>query len=241
MIMIISDVHCRYSVVNRQIEHARRISNSKISAVVVTGDLGLFAYNLRKFFIKENKRFKVPLFFVEGNHEDFDRIDDLIEDYGEYFTYLPRGTVHNIDGFGILSLGGASYMDILLTPEASEIKDEDIDRSLKNNKDTVDIIITHDCPSGIGVPKTKGMEYYGETGFMRSSELVDKFKPRFWFFGHHHKWFEHHINNTGFYGLAECWRGYYLLDKGFKLNKVVNEIEIDTESILKKIKKILKL
>jgi hypothetical protein len=37
-------------------------------------------------------------------------------------------------------------------------------------------------------------------------------RPRYWFFGHHHRWHEHNDNNTRYIGLPQSWQGYCLLD-----------------------------
>ena len=71
---------------------------------------------------------------------------------------------------------------MLNTPEAAEIKDHEIDRCLSFKSDEVEIIMTHDSPSGIGVPHSTRWDIHGPMGFARGRELLDHFAPRLWFF-----------------------------------------------------------
>jgi hypothetical protein len=89
----------------------------------------------------------------------------------------------------------------------------------------VDIILTHDCPVGIGVPNSPGLAHYGETGFPRSDELIRHFKPKMWFFGHHHKWFSYRDNQTEYYGLSGIWKGFGLLGENYEFEFVKNKVE----------------
>jgi len=223
MILLISDLHCLFHLVNLQIEHAERTTGQAITSVLVLGDFGLFDHALRGFFQERKERFARPVFFIEGNHEEFDEFDRLVREYAPFVTHLPRGSVREIDGVRLLALGGAGYMDAMTTPMAAEITDRDIDRCLAHPPDAVDLIISHDCPEDIGVPNSPGFEHYGAPGFRRSPELIRHFHPRFWVFGHHHKWFSHEQDRTRFVGLAESWNGYALLRDG-RLEIVRHEI-----------------
>ena len=129
MILLLSDVHTLFAVVNAQIEHAERRLGRPLAAAVVLGDMGLFEPELRRFFRREGQRFARPVFFLEGNHEDFDLFEHLIGKYAEFFTYLPRGSPREIDGHRIVALGGSAYMDPAATPPKAVIAPEDIEKS----------------------------------------------------------------------------------------------------------------
>jgi predicted phosphodiesterase len=225
MILIIADTHCFYDIVNRQIEHAENTLGMPVDCVVHLGDFGLYREHLHGFFIRQGLRFLRPVYFIEGNHEDFREFDALLARYnGTFFTHLPRATVQTIGTYRMLCLGGAAYMDALNTQPGSVIKDHHINACLALPPDQADIIISHDCPSGIGVPNTPGLEYFGETGFPRSRELLEHFKPRLWLFGHHHKWFSTEDGDTIFHGLPGSWKGYCLLDHNYKVITVENNV-----------------
>ena len=229
MILVISDTHTCYETINQQIEHAENSQGVYISCVVHLGDIGIFKPELHNFFIKQGRRFIRPVYFLEGNHEDFDAMPWLVKKYRKFFTHLPKGAVHSIRGYRFLCLGGAAYMDSMITQQGAVITDRHIDSCLTIDREKVDIILTHDCPGGIGVPNSLGLEYYGDTGFERGDELAHHFKPKLWLFGHHHKWFECYDTHTKYYGMAESWNGFGLLGDNYQFKVVHNRVQVETK------------
>lgn len=211
MICLLSDVHCRYGVITAQLLDAETRFGIPPDAVVVLGDLGLFEPFLTRFFRRSGERFPVPVHFIEGNHEDFNRFDRLVRRYEDVLHYLPRGSVHALAGVRVLALGGVTYMDAHTTPAAAEVRPRDIARCLRHPRDGVEIVLSHDCPAGIGVTNRPGFEHYGPPGLIGSSQLLQHFEPRLWIFGHHHRWFDRTIGATRFFGLPQSWVGYAVL------------------------------
>lgn len=228
MILLLSDVHCLYHVVNAQIAHAEATTGKPLDAVILLGDVGLFEPQLGHFFRRDGNRFLRPTYFIEGNHEDHDHLSALATAYRHLLVYLPRSSVHGIDGCRFLCLGGAGYMDAHTTPLGAVITPADIQACLTHPRDTVDAIASHDCPQGIGVPGSLGFEHCGPPGFEGSALLLAHFSPRLWVFGHHHRWYDRSIAGTRFVGLAQSWKGYGLLDRDGTLRVVRHRILIDT-------------
>ncbi len=220
MILITCDTHCYYENINKQIRHAEDDLGVTVDCVIHLGDFGIYRTHLSHYFKRKGRRFSRPVYFIEGNHEDFDELPWLIKKYSDYFTHLPRASVNEIEGYRFLALGGSGYMDSMVTQKGAIITDHQINACLKVPPKDVDIIITHDCPIGIGMPNTKGMEHYGETGFPRSDELAPKLQPKLWLFGHHHKWHEYEDDHTRYFGLASSWKGFGLLDKNYEFRFV---------------------
>lgn len=239
MILIIGDVHSRFEVINQQIEFAEQNAGTTIEAVIVLGDMGIYSRPLERFFANEKQRFNRPVYFIEGNHEEFSIFDRLVDQYKDFMTYLPRGQVTQICGIRFLSLGGACYMDALNSPSGSEIKHQDIAKCLNHAKEDVSIIITHDCPKGIGVPNSPGLEFYGEPGFEHSQDLLKHFAPQIWFFGHHHRWFNSKAGNTMFHGLPESWKGFGLLNDQMQFTAFDHLLPIREGWFQKLLKKLL--
>ncbi|GEM_PF-453463 len=235
VILVTSDSHCYYDTINKQIVYAETELGVSIDCVIHLGDFGLYASHLYDFFIRSHKRFLKPLYCIDGNHEDFSALHKLVRKYEAFFTYLPRSTVHVIGGYRFLALGGAAYMDSMITESASLITDEQIDRCLRLSPDAVDIIITHDCPTNLGVPNTPGMECYGAPGFARSEELSAHFHPKLWFFGHHHKWFTHQDEGVIYQGLCGTWKGFVLLDDAYRYRVVTHQLEWEKSSLIERI------
>ncbi len=235
MILIVTDTHCYFDIINKQIEYAEESLGIPVSSIIHLGDFGIYKSHLYDFFIKRGKRFLRPLYFIDGNHEDFNSFENLVWKYKDFFSYLPRASVNTIEGYRFLSLGGTAYMDSAATQRGAIITDKQIDECLSIPGDDVDIILTHDCPSGIGVPNTPGLGYYGETGFKRSSELADHFKSKLWLFGHHHKWFTYRDTYTTYHGLSGIWKGFGLLDGNYQFRIVEHKIDWEETSFIDKI------
>jgi predicted phosphodiesterase len=235
LILVTSDTHCYYDTINQQIEYAETVLNRALSCVIHLGDFGIYKANLHEYFIRKGKRFIRPVYFIEGNHEDFQAFPRLTEKYRDFFTHLPRGTVQTLDGYRFLALGGAAYMDSYNTQKGAIITDANINQCLSIPRDAVDIILTHDCPNGIGVPNTPGLDYYGATGFPRSDELGAHFKPRLWLFGHHHKLFEYGDACTQYYGLGDTWKGFGLLDADYQFRIVMHQIAWERPPLIERL------
>ncbi|MCP4291117.1 MAG: hypothetical protein GY780_04715 [bacterium] len=225
-VLIISDLHSEYQVLNQQILHAEQKCGCIVSQVFVLGDFGIFADELKNFFRRDENRFLRPVSFIEGNHEDHGEFSKLINNYDDVFQYIARGTLHRLGHWSALCLGGARYMDAATTPRGSEITEEDLDLCLSYPAKDVDLILTHDCPTTIGVEGAVGMEHYGIPGEPRLDVLETVLQPRWWFFGHHHRWFDFQKNETRFVGLPESWRGFVLLYDSAHVELVRNLVAI---------------
>ena len=225
MILLLSDIHCHFELINPQINAAEEKCGCSVDHVLVLGDMGFFPHVVEAFFQQHPEGFLRPLSCVEGNHEDFAALPDLVDRFSDKLAYLPRGTIHTINNINFLALGGAAYMDAASTPEGSEISEDDIATCLSHSPEAVDIIISHDCPKGIGVKNSKGMEFYGPPGFDRGIEIAVHLNPQYWFFGHYHRWLDLTFRETKFIGLAEVWKGYALLSSSGEVVIEKNELE----------------
>ncbi len=207
MILLLGDLHGHFAAVNAQAAHAAAASGEAVAAVIALGDFGLFAADLDDYFRRRGERFLRPTFFLEGNHEDFSRFAELTAAYADCFTHLPRGTAHTVDGVRLLALGGAQFIDPRRTPAASVIREADIDRALAQPAESIDLIVSHDCPRGAGLLAADG----APAGFARGDELAARYRPRHWCFAHHHCWYTRQRDDITYHGLAEAWEGYAVL------------------------------
>jgi predicted phosphodiesterase len=226
MILLLTDVHCLYGVVNQQVTYAEATQGQTVAAVLILGDVGLYEPQLKRYFRRGQQRFQRPTYFIEGNHEDHDHLPELVAAYGDVLTYLPRSSIRVLAGHRFLCLGGSSYMDAHTTPRAAVIGPEDIQACLSHPAAAADIVISHDCPSGIGVPNTPGFEHYGAPGFAGSDQIQAHFAPRLWIFGHHHKWYDRSCGGTRFVGLAQSWQGFAMLHADGHLEVVRHHVDL---------------
>lgn len=209
-VLLLSDVHTRYRVIERQTEHAEGAGES-VERIVVLGDFGFFGDELRDCFRRDGFRFRRPVATLDGNHEDHGALPDLVRAYDDVVTYLPRGGLHRLGPWSALCLGGARYMDAASTPRGSEVTAADLAVALGHPHAAVDVVLSHDCPAGIGVPNARGLEHYGPPGVPEFRDVAARYRPRIWFFGHHHRWFDEMVEGTRFLGLPQSWDGYVRL------------------------------
>jgi len=164
MILLLGDIHGDYKVLEHAIQLAEQTG---ASALIQVGDFCLFRggqtdlgaklFDNQDDFHKVVAKSKIPVYFIEGNHDDCDRwlyytaVTQVFDDAP--FYYVPRGTVMELDGRTVAFMGGASSINkkwslrdgTHWTP-LEDIRQEDIDILLQNSEGkTIDMFITH-CP-----------------------------------------------------------------------------------------------
>jgi len=120
-IMYVGDLHVHVSDVSRVDQVAYRLG---VSAVVQVGDFGYFWPNdssIQKYFEKRARkgRLNFPWLFCDGNHDNFDKLNQRWEDAGrpdvvklkENMFHVRRGGFVEIDGIGHVFCGGARSTD----------------------------------------------------------------------------------------------------------------------------------
>ena len=181
---------------------------TKKDIFIVLGDFGIIWKKdraMRQLEALGSKNFTVA--FVDGNHENFDLIEELelpLDWNGGKVGYLPfgiihlkRGEVYTIEGktFGIC--GGADSIDKWMRNEGTSwwpqetLTADSAQLLIDNAKDkTLDFILTHDCPQTfIGFMKALGginsIDKYTETQ-INLQKIYDNVKCKNWYFGHWH-------------------------------------------------------
>lgn len=155
MIMLLGDIHGEIGVLKFAIASA---SARGAVALIIVGDVGLFRHNEADFF-RVIKNSPIPIYFIDGNHDDCNRWAELKEVTQVYpnekLFYIPRGSVLELDGRTIAFMGGAASIDKATRlvnnwhwVESENINQEEIDRLRENIKGRqIDIFISH-CPPG---------------------------------------------------------------------------------------------
>lgn len=224
MLLLLGDVHCRYDVINQQLRDVVTRFGVWPEAVLQLGDLGFYQKQLVQYFERDGRRLDTHVHFIDGNHEEFSKLEALAQRFSRHFTHLPRCSAREFEGLRFLMLGGAAYMDSVNTPLGAVITPREIDSCLQLPPDAVDVVASHDCPCGIGVAGSPGFKDCGVPGFPGSRSLLERYAPRLWFFAHYHEWFTAEEGRTRFYGLAPAWEGYMLLEAGERVTTVRNRI-----------------
>lgn len=146
------------------------------------------------------------LLFVDGNHEDHDRLlaypvaDNGLRPVTDRIWHLPRGFRWTWHGQRWLALGGAHSVDRpRRTLGVSWWPQETITtgQALETMADgPADILVAHDCPAGVTIPgidDRTGPPPFPASEIRRTDEhrhllraVVDRVQPRWIFHGHYH-------------------------------------------------------
>jgi predicted phosphodiesterase len=159
MILLLGDIHGNVATLRHAIEKA---VEAEAMALVQVGDLGLFPRGgVAEVFHNVCKASPIPIYFIEGNHDDCRRWVQLTEvtrvwDDANLF-YIPRGTVMQLDGRTIAFMGGAASIDKNIRlhegwhwDKYENIAPEEVLRLFNNAEGkTIDMLITHDVPTSV--------------------------------------------------------------------------------------------
>ncbi len=226
-ILLVGDVHGKIEKVSGLLARAKAMF--RIGAAIQVGDFGFFESVFLPGRIA-SLYFSVPFYVVDGNHEDHDWLErqadtGRVEAWKEAHNlfYQPRGSVLRIGSSCIGFLGGALHVDrpqkinyaTGVSNHIQQIQREEA--GLVFNREKPDLVVTHTCPSGIGVG-VRGSDGFqqGVVDFVRGAgfdpgpvadcgdgELAVlwrslKFRPSAWAFGHFHRTHEAQIEGTRF-------------------------------------------
>lgn len=177
-----------------------------IKAIVQLGDFGYkYKTNYLNDMQKKLEEYDMYLFFVDGNHEEFPKlysypIIDGVRPLRDRIVHLPRGLRWTWNGHKFLALGGAPSIDKdhRVVGKSWWIEEQisfnEADRAMQGG--TVDVMLTHDCPTGVDIPGiTKTAAYGWPEHALKVSEahrdlvrmVVDEVKPKKLLHGHYHR------------------------------------------------------
>jgi UDP-2,3-diacylglucosamine pyrophosphatase LpxH len=155
MILLLGDIHGNHSRLRYAIHKAVQ---TDATAIIQVGDFGLFGNgDSAAGFYNICKESPIPVYFIEGNHDDcvrwvqYEEVSRVWPDANLW--YVPRGTVMELDGRTIAFMGGAASIDKdyrlrqnMHWDENENITPAQIARLLKNAEGKqIDLFITH-CP-----------------------------------------------------------------------------------------------
>jgi hypothetical protein len=156
-IAILGDIHGEAAVLDVAVARAER---DGAAALVQVGDFGVYE-NTRTLFERVGKDFPIPVYFLDGNHEDYRLMKGWQED-GEPREWVPncwwvsRGYLRQLAGSRIGCLGGAASIDYNFRIRGrSWFPDEEITTEvhgaslLSRAQNGVDLLITHTPPQSI--------------------------------------------------------------------------------------------
>ncbi len=213
-IFITGDTH---SVINfkkiREFNKDFNNSLTKKDVLIICGDFG-FLWQARRskeesYWLKWLDARSWTTCFVDGNHENFDLLDNLIRTdkfrgevgiVGHSIFHLLRGQVYRINDQKVLTMGGAECHDAQFREwgksmwHQESITDYDIleaFENIKKHRKEVDIIISHCAPTKYAqqiVPSNCLFDWLPTQSEEQLQKLLDyDFGFKMWFFGHYHE------------------------------------------------------
>lgn len=200
------------------IDHAAR---NGVDTIVHLGDFGWWVDSTptRHYLATIQgalRRADIKLYWVDGNHEDHSRIWDLnepgpggpyrINEHLPNIAFLPRGLRWEWWGKTWMSVGGAVSVDKSWRTkdidwwEEETLTDEQIEYCCRPGH--VDIIVSHDCPSGVDIPGLAGPAMWPQAALYESDIHRGKLR-RIWdttgavrvFHGHYHRRYDAQLDN----------------------------------------------
>lgn len=222
IVMLLGDTHGNRGFTKQAITWA---SENGVDRLVQVGDFGYWprTNNGQRFLRdvgKHSAQLGVPLFFIDGNHEDHLRLDTLMTrqdpdrefpwiSFGKYpISYIPRGSRWEWDGAVFGAFGGAFSIDRKHRIEDSgsygwfhnEVPDESVIPSLGK----VDVLLTHDSP--IVPPAMHGSAYKRDATSEECQRAVYRAlvatEARLLIHGHWHLSQRYRVNGATIQGLA---------------------------------------
>jgi len=199
-ILILGDMH-------GEIEIAKRIVDSTdCDYVLQVGDMTLYG------------NYSKPVYFITGNHENWDIIEAIDNGKIEFENLKHINTAEVISLKKGKEIIGVSGLNGNYSPKDYELKRQELEGKRRSHfvKDDVerckklkniDIFLSHEPPVGIGFIKRNK-----DVGIEPIKEILDSIRPRFLFFCHHHIFFEKTVNITRIFGLSYASREYCILD-----------------------------
>jgi Icc-related predicted phosphoesterase len=185
-----------------------------IPVIVQLGDFGLWPGQEGARYLSELEACAseagVLIAWVDGNHEDFTQLaaipveSDGLQWNSPHVVHIPRGSRWSWRKVRFAALGGATSLDRLQrTPGKSWWMEESVndnDLAVLAAGGNCDVLLTHDCPTGVNIPGVKHRDYgaavhsgwpLGELEIAwdhrdRLLEAVRSVKPRHLWHGHFH-------------------------------------------------------
>jgi uncharacterized protein len=161
----------------------------------------------------------VPLFWIKGNNENFDRIAEWQAGNAivPNLHFIPNGTAVRTGPLRVAGLGGTFAPKWFDTPAASlpHTKSDDKRRHFVREEveacsrlRDVDILMTHEAPRPFIVVEKRRLD----AGKPVVNTVLAALKPRLHLFGHHHRFMESEREGVRSVCIDRVNRSYLLID-----------------------------
>jgi Icc-related predicted phosphoesterase len=220
---VLGDTHGREEAIAVAVRHAKMEGCQQI---VQVGDFGNWPHvpdggEFLAYAEKVCAENDVMFWWLDGNHENHDRLEVLVDEHGRdkpielspHVHYLPRSCRWKWEGVTFMALGGAYSIDQQWrTPHISwwsgeTITASDVERAAVG--DRPDVMLTHDAPLGVtpwaeAATRDRKKDLWPESKANREAltAVFEAVKPSLLVHGHYHRRYIGHIGETRIEGLA---------------------------------------
>lgn len=203
-VALVGDLHGNTVAARRAVERA---SYGQAQLMVQLGDWGLWPGREGEKFVRDVDRqlghYGLAMAWLSGNHDDYDQLGAIgidpvtgLQRITDRIWHLPRGYRWTWNDHTWLALGGAVSVDRKWRREGVDwwpgevLSEADVQRAIEGGP--VDVLLTHDCPTGVEVPGLTPNEWpadaVADSGAHRDvlRRVVDAVRPRRLIHGHYH-------------------------------------------------------
>jgi predicted phosphodiesterase len=217
-VLLVGDTHGNAQWLERAVFSAAR--QHRADVIFQVGDFGWWPRNpASTAFLDVARGARVPLWWIDGNHEDHDSLraaiaeaggktDAGLIELGSNLFFVPRGTRFDFGGVSVLACGGAHSIDRRLRTagidwfEDEHITDDDVLRCLAHGH--VDVLISHDAPAGWQIPSLPPERGFPDLWQLELTEcwahrrqltrIMEAVTPRLVVHGHYHSGYRHQLD-----------------------------------------------
>ncbi len=233
-ILAVADSHSSLDVLEEIIKKAQEIASAlggRVAFGLHAGDVGI--YNIEKLdsltskerwliqkhrnpveqffpYLHKQKKFTLPVYAIQGNHEDFSLADQIIagDIFVENFFLMEQGSLSLVDNISILALGKIvskrKMPDQDLLPKY--MQEQERLRALQvGTREKIDLMLLHEPPY---LDKHDRKCSFGNPAI---TSLVDQVQPVVVLCGHLHFCYRSRVGASDVYGLGEARQGYFTL------------------------------
>lgn len=205
-IIVIGDLHGDWGSLNNL------ISRKHPDVILQCGDFGWWPkmevtkpvlYGRQNTWVlKGIKPHETKVYFCDGNHEQHPELcqDGLIHEMYDNIYHASRGSILTLpDGRNVMFIGGADSVDKNHRILGHDwYPEENISLSqfdfIMNCEDRIDIVVSHTCPASFDIIGSEGK--YNDPNRIALENVLEKFQPSLWYFGHWHRSKVGKVNNT---------------------------------------------
>ncbi len=210
-IIVLGDIHGEFDRLNFLIE------KEQPDIILQVGDFGYWP-QLEDQDLSVINTWHTRIYFCEGNNDDIGALNALVKysrqpvAVARNIFYMPRASVLDlVDGRRVLFCGGGQSIDCERRFEGWDWFPEEIvcENDLLNLPEgKIDIVLSHTCPEEFLVEEFKRTKFQeADPSRKLLSEVLHKYQPACWYFGHWHVYAEGRHESTDWVALD--WYRHY--------------------------------